>query len=127
MANRKMNIFVLEDDPERIKWFKNTFSDCDLIWTDSIETSLMVLRRWTFDIVFMDRDLGHPNSQDNGEAVAWAMKEEKLAQSACIILHTVNPRGQRVMKRYLGEYHKDVHQIDFTKLKKMNREDFKLN
>ena len=117
------DIFILEDSPERIKWFRQTFGDCNLVFTDDIETACDELRTKDYDMIFLDRDLGHPRGE-NGEDVAWVMKEEKLAKNACIVVHTVNPRGQRNIKRYLGQYHNNVNMIDFTKLRKMKKEDF---
>ena len=119
------DIFVLEDSPERVKWFRKTFCDCNLTFTDDINIACDEIRTKDYDLVFLDRDLGHPRGE-NGEDVAWVMKEEKLASTAPIVIHSVNPRGQRVMKRYLEEYHKDVHVINFTQLRKMKKEDFGL-
>jgi len=123
MDNESYNIFVLEDSPERIKWFRKTFEDCNLKFTDDVKIACEELRTKDYDLIFLDRDLGHPRGE-NGEDVAWAMKEEKLAPEATVVVHTVNPRGQRVIKRYLEEYHKDVHVINFVQLRKMKREDF---
>lgn len=115
-------IFILEDDPERIKWFKNIFSDCILTITDQVYDAIDLLREEKYDIIFLDRDLGHPEL--NGEDVAWAMKEERMALNSCIVVHTVNPRGQRNIKKYLDFYHNNVYMINFTKLIKMKRGDF---
>jgi len=122
MDNGVYDIFVLEDSPERIKWFRKTFGDCNLTFTDDVTTACDELRTRDYDLVFLDRDLGHP--KENGEDVAWVMKEEKLAQNACVVIHTVNPRGQRVIKRYLEEYHTNVHSINFTQLWKLKKEAF---
>jgi len=123
MDNGVYDIFVLEDSPERIKWFQKTFGDCNLTFTDDVKTACEELRTRDYDLIFLDRDLGHPRGE-SGEDVAWVMKEEKLAQNATVVVHTVNPRGQRVIKRYLEEYHKNIHVINFIQLMKMKREDF---
>jgi len=123
VENRVPDIFVLEDSPERIKWFRTTFEDCNLTFTDDVKTACGELRTKDYDLVFLDRDLGHPRGE-SGEDVAWVMKEEELVKNACVVVHTVNPRGQRVIKRYLEKYHQNVHMIDFTKLRKMKRNDF---
>ena len=54
------------------------------------------------------------------------MKEEQLAKKSCIIVHTVNPHGQINIKKYLEQYHKNFHIIDFIQLRKMKRSDFKM-
>ena len=123
MENKVLDIFILEDSPERIKWFQQVFSDCNLCFTKDVKTACDEIRTKDYDIIFLDRDLGHP--KENGEDVAWVMKEEKLAENACVIVHTVNPRGQRNIKKYLEEYHKDVYVISYVQLRKMKREDFK--
>jgi len=117
-----MDIFVLEDSPERIKWFQKTFGDCNIVFAQRVEEACDEIRTKDYDLIFLDRDLSHP--KENGEDVAWVMKEEQLAKNACIVVHTVNPRGQRNIKKYLGQYHNNVHIIDFTKLRKMGRSDF---
>ncbi len=123
MDNGVLDIFVLEDCPERTKWFRKTFGDCNLVFTDDIKIACDELRTKDYDLIFLDRDLGHPRGE-NGEEVVWVMKEEKLAKKACVVVHTVNPRGQRVIQGYLKEYHNNFYMIDFTKLVKMKREDF---
>lgn len=123
MENRVYDIFVLEDSPERVKWFRKMFGDCNLFFTDDVNIACDELRTKDYDIIFLDRDLGHPRGE-NGEDVAWVMKEEELCKDSCIIVHTVNPRGQRNIKKYLEKYHDNFYMIDFTKLIKMNREDF---
>ena len=125
MENRSLNIFILEDNIERIKWFEQIFSDCNIVSTFNIDIACDELRTKDFDMVFLDRDLGYLGGK-SGEDVAWVMKEEKLVPNACIIVHTVNPGGQRNMKKYLESYHKNVNMIDFTSLIKMKRSDFKL-
>jgi len=123
MDNGVCDIFVLEDSPERIKWFRTTFGDCNLTFTDDVKEACDELRTKDYDLIFLDRDLGHPRGE-SGEDVAWAMKEEKLAQNATVVVHTVNPRGQRVMNRYLEEYHTNFYIISFNQLWKLKREDF---
>lgn len=117
-----LDIFILEDSPERIKWFQQIFGDCNLVYTKDVKKACNELRTKDYDIIFLDRDLGHP--KENGEDVAWIMKEEQLAKNALIVVHTVNPRGQRNIKKYLDQYHKNFHVISFVQLRKMKRSDF---
>jgi CheY-like chemotaxis protein len=112
--NKTYNIFVLEDNPERIKWFKTTFGDCNLLFTDDVEIACAELRTKYFDLIFIDRDLGY--SQKSGEDVVRVMEEEQLAKDSCIVIHTVNPYGQKAMKRCLESYHDNFYCIDFTQL-----------
>jgi len=78
-----MKIFVLEDCPKRIEWFKTTFAsdEIDIFSCDEksyIESFCKVmnhLEEKTYDIIFLDRDLSNPKL--NGEDIAWHMKETK--------------------------------------------------
>lgn len=123
MDNGVYDVFVLEDSPERIKWFKMIFSDCNLIFTKDIQVACDELRTKDYDMIFLDRDLGYPRGE-SGEDVAFVMKEEQLAQNSCVIIHTINPCGRKIMKEYLESYHDNVNIINFFKLRRMKREDF---
>jgi DNA-binding LytR/AlgR family response regulator len=120
-----MKIYIVEDAPERMEWFEEVFADCEITHTDQVEQACNDIEENEYDIIFLDRDLGHPKL--NGEDIAWHMMENELAQDAAIVIHSVNPRGQRNMKKYLDKYHPQVLQIPFTQLRKMGREDFRLN
>jgi hypothetical protein len=118
-----MNIFVLEDNPERMEWFGTTFSDCTITHTDDVQVSSFLLRNNKYDIIFLDRDLGE--DMPCGEELTKVMMEEKLCPDTCIVVHTVNPWGQRCMREHLETYHSNFYEIEFTELMKKSREDFK--
>ena len=120
-----MKIYIVEDAPERMEWFRTTFHDCEITHTDQVEKACKDIEENEYDLIFLDRDLGH--YKFNGEDIAWHMKENKLAEKSAIVIHSVNPRGQRNMKKYLDTYHSQVLQIPFPQLRKMKREDFVLN
>ncbi len=122
--NTKMRILILEDDRERSKWFMKTFVADDLTFTKRVPQALSCLRGSSYDLIFLDRDLGQP--KENGEDVSWVMKQEKLATDATIVIHSVNTYGQRNMERHIKSYNPNVEVIPFPKLMKLNREDFKL-
>lgn len=118
-----IDVFVLEDDPERVKWFKMTFGSCNIVCTKDIKTACDELRTKDYDLIFLDRDLGYPRGQ-SGEDVAWTMKEEELVKDGKVVIHTVNPHGQKAMRRYLDKYHNNIYVIPFPQLIKMKLEDF---
>lgn len=124
MAKSPLKILILEDAPERWEWFRSVFSDCDLTITDKASQACQEVHKGDYDLIFLDRDISHPT--ESGEDVAWEMKMGQLAQDAIVVIHTVNPHGQRVMKRYLDSYHPSVYQIPFTELRKMKRSDFNI-
>jgi len=119
-------IFILEDCPQRIEWFKKTFSDCELVITADVNTAFNELTNKQFDIIFLDRDLGSPHT--TGEDLAWEMKNNKVASSTPIIVHSENARAHRVMPRYLRSYHEDVTVLPFGRLKNYSKNEiFKMN
>ena len=117
-----MKIFVLEDEFERIKWFKSVFSDCEIDITDKVAEACEYLQKKQYDWIFLDRDLSHPT--ETGEDVVLEMKEKKLNQNAAVIIHSMNIIGQKTMMRGLKEYHNNVSQVDFCNLMKTKRKDF---
>ena len=119
-----INIFVLEDEIERIKWFESTFNDCSMFITCDVDDACLKLKENKYDLIFLDRDLA--DSTKSGEDVARIMEKDKLNTDACIVVHTVNPVGRINIKKCLDSYHNNVNFIDFTQLKKLKRKDFKL-
>jgi DNA-binding response OmpR family regulator len=116
-----MKIFILEDFDERINYFKNIFSDCDIDYTDDVKYGFDLLSSKKYDLIFLDRDLGKLN--ESGEDLAWEMLQHKIASNTPIIIHTENTRGQRIIKRYLEKYHNNVKQIAFKHLRRMSKEE----
>ena len=119
-----MRILILEDDPNRFKWFRKTFADDDVTYTTRVPQDLSCLRGSSYDLIFLDRDLGW-STTESGEDVARVMKEEQLAKDACVVIHSVNPVGVEIMKNYLEEYHNSVKVIRYPSLLQMKRGDFK--
>lgn len=109
-------IFVLDDDLERIDLFKQAYGDENVVVANNVKSSLNLLRSRKFAKVFLDRDLS--SNTENGEDVAWQMKQEKLCQETPVVIHSENTRGQRVMSKYLNTYHSNVKVVPFRQLKK---------
>ena len=116
-----MKIFILEDDPQRLEWFRETFGAKNVHSAGRVEDAYNLLKRYKYDVIFMDRDLGHP--QENGEDLAWAMQEEEIAPETPVVIHSANDRGQRVIKRYLDKYKTNVQGIKFNKLSSYTAEE----
>ena len=121
---KKLKILVLEDEVIRWNWFNKIFfnNQDNITFVDSSKKAIQYLKDESFDIIFLDRDLG--NTEDNGEKVALEMMKQKLNLRATIVIHTMNPNGQESMKSYLEKYHKKVYVIPYTQLIKMKRKDF---
>ncbi len=122
MLPTKLNILILEDEIERRNWFSKIFFQDDIIFCFTSKEAIHCLKVESFNMVFLDRDLG--DKEDNGEKVALEMMKQKLNLGATIVIHTMNPNGQESMKSNLEKYHKKVYVIPYTQLIKMKREDF---
>lgn len=109
-------IFVLDDNLERIDLFKQAYGSKNVVVASNVKSSVNLLRSRKFAKVFLDRDLS--SNAENGEDVAWQMKQEKLCQETPVVIHSENTRGQRVMSKYLNTYHSNVKVIPFRQLKK---------
>ena len=113
---RVASVFVLEDDPERIRIFNMAYGEKNVVSTKSTKTALEILRNGKFAKVFLDRDLS--STTENGEDLAWQMSKENLCRNTPVVIHSENTRGQKVMSRYLGKYHNNVTVTPFRTLRK---------
>ena len=116
MSKSASQIFVLDDDQDRIDLFKQAFGSQNVVVTSNVKNTLNLLRSYKFAKIFLDRDLS--SNIENGEDVAWQMKQEQLCQETPVVIHSENTRGQRVMAKYLGSYHNNVTVTPFRQLKK---------
>jgi len=114
-------IFILEDNKDRIKWFRKTFKNDYIFVTDNIEEAIRHISKRRFDLIFLDRDL--EKKDQHGEHLAKEMKYQKMALLTPIILHSKNPRGRRRMLRHLIKYKKKVYMMIYTELKKYSAEE----
>lgn len=105
---------VLEDDPERIKSFKERFSEINQDHpniADFVETAkncIDKLQENEYDIVFLDHDLGGEvfvsiSNENTGSAVARWIKEngEKIPVKTSFIIHSFNPTGAENMEKLI--------------------------
>jgi CheY-like chemotaxis protein len=96
-------IFILEDDPNRVKWFKENLVSDDLHITEFAEEAMEWLRSTKFDAVFLDHDLGgdqmvSSNVWNTGSTVA-QMIHETENKDLTVIIHSYNPSGADIMHR----------------------------
>lgn len=94
-----INVFVLDDDHRRHRWFKKRFSGDDLEIAETVDEAKEILGEQTFDAIFLDHDLlphhyqsnDHDDFENTGRAVAdWLDENRKLQRAATIIVHTRN-------------------------------------
>ena len=113
-----MNILLLEDNPHRIKFFKNGLKQHHLTICGHASAAKKVLKKQRFDIIFLDHDLRgkpeDPESLNCGTEVARYIVDYEI-ECPHIILHTENPIGRDAMEILL-----DYSQtIPYGKLKKL--------
>lgn len=97
-----IRIFVLEDNKDRIYWFKRIFKDFDL--TIAMSTKGAKLRyNGVYDILFLDHDLGgevyvDSKEENTGAGFArWLMKDEDPYGVSFnqVVIHSMNPTGAK--------------------------------
>ena len=118
-----MRVFVLDDDMERINWFKENWENVYYAH-DPIEAEKM-LRENDYDVVWLDHDLAGPDKpyqrgpQGNGIDLAKIMAKDRLYISTPIIVHSLNYYGAENILMTLRNTHSSLFKIDFVTLRKM--------
>ena len=92
-------ILILEDSEERIAAFKRALEGHDVIVCRAVATAIGELYNNTFDFVFLDHDLGEGNRA--GSEVAKYLSENPHGEK--VVIHSMNPVGQKTMKRMLPD------------------------
>ena len=95
-----MKVFVLEDDNERIRYFKETFNDVDL-YTNAYD-AIRALRKKVYDVILLDNDLG--DDAGSGIDVATFLHDTKdnRNNNAIIIVHSWNTPATASIKGLLS-------------------------
>src|ERR1700680_2765725 len=104
---RDFSVFVLEDNADRIAWFKAHIPHAVIATTSS--KAIDILRENDFKIIFLDHDLGfldaaypdrlYRNGKEVARYLAWTKSQ------AVIVIHSHNPEGAKTMKGYLPHAH----------------------
>jgi hypothetical protein len=100
-------ILVLEDDDQRIAWFKRRMPDAMVGKT--AEQAITLLARYKFNAAFLDHDL-HPTHltsikifKGTGREVAKFMQSMDFKGS--VVIHSKNPIGADLMCEFLPHAH----------------------
>jgi len=115
-----IHTFVLEDDPNRIEWFQKQFGE-SMVHTDDVLEAIEILKNSTFDLIFLDHDLGggaymRGENGDGIDLVEWMAKEESHVDVP-IIIHSLNKPGADNMMAALKDTHSRVARVDFVTLR----------
>ena len=94
-----LNILILEDDNERVKCFKKNFFGCNLTFTCKVDICIEQLESNTFDVLFLDHDLGGEVYVESGKGVETGHDVAKWLSNNLdkspkdVIVHSLNPVG----------------------------------
>jgi len=117
-----MKIFILEDNEDRIIYFRQLFIDHDLFVATTAREAILALDGTTeFDLIFLDHDLGGEqmvdmkNTNTGSEVVRYLVTIADKVNSI-IFLHTQNPVAARAMRCTLKENDFRVFIKPFTSL-----------
>ena len=120
-----MRIFVLDDDMQRIKWFKRAFLDegnSVYYAHDPIEAEEM-LRNNEYDKIFLDHDLAGADKpyqrgpKGDGIDLAIIMAKDKIQVDTPVVVHSLNHDGSENMLAALKDTHSNLFRIDFKLLR----------
>jgi hypothetical protein len=115
-----MRIFVLDDDMQRIKWFKKNWENVYYAH-DPVEAEKM-LRANNYDSIWLDHDLGgayERGPKGDGIDLAKVMAKEELQTSTPVVVHSLNYYGTENILMTLRNTHESLFKIDFVTLRKM--------
>jgi len=101
-----LNIVIVEDYIERIKKFRRKLIGNNVVITKNPKEAIDLLRTEPIDVLFLDHDLGgtgqpEPSGPGTGYEVAKWLEENPEFQPNQIIIHSLNPVGQKNMKAAL--------------------------
>lgn len=100
-----MKILILEDSADRIKTFQKNLIGHDVYFFDNVRNAIDAVNLMgPFDVYFLDHDLDDRIFVDSNEPNTGYQFAKFLAQKKVtgqIIIHTLNPAGQKNMKDVL--------------------------
>lgn len=110
MGSRKLKILILDDDLGRIESFvKNLESDERMVSFSTTASGVMeLLQKESWDVLFLDHDLGgqvyvDSNEENTGATVARWLKDHPEYQPSQIFTHSLNEAGRKVIVSHLPE------------------------
>lgn len=108
-----MNILLVEDSENRIKWFKSVFIGHNVKIISSFNTNLNEFKNQNYDIAFFDFDLNEERTVNSSEIA----KELKNYINKAVI-HTLSENGRLILSDIFEN--KEKHIISYLKLRDSN-------
>lgn len=100
-----MKILVLEDDPERIKWFQSHLKSHGSLITTNAQTAIGALKAFDYDLIFLDHDLGGKAFVSSDDPETGYQVALYLSQTGSfgenVIIHSLNAVGAANMHQIL--------------------------
>lgn len=117
-----MKILILEDNPERIEFFKRVYKTQNLLITSDINEAYHIAENTELDIMFLDHDLEPDNfsaikSGRTGYDFCKSLVEGKLQRHSICYIHSMNPVGGQAMMNLLRDNGYEAQWIPFHLLK----------
>lgn len=120
-----MKILFLDDDIERHEKFARRTIGCQVTQVYSARSAIDKLTTEQFDLVFLDHDLGGPESEnkmlenaEDGRMVARHIAENAERHSDCqFVVHSLNQAGREEMVRLLEDEGLTVYNVPFAWIK----------
>lgn len=127
MTNSK-TLFLLEDDPERIKFVHGkTHKDLDLRHYENVDEAIVSLLddEWAYpDLMLLDHDLGGQQYQDTREFncgttfARWLTHTDRISRGMPIVIHSQNaPAAQGMFDILRDAGYTSLHLIPFSTLR----------
>lgn len=117
-----MKILILEDNKERIEWFKRIYKNHELfIFTDLVSAKNFIMFQ-EIDVLFLDHDLEEKNLEAvelglTGYDFCLFLITNYLCKHSAIFIHSMNPCGAAKMEEVLKSYGYEAQWIPFHLLK----------
>ena len=120
-----INVFLLDDDRRRHRWFESRFSGDVLDIAETVDDAKTLLAESNYDAIFLDHDLlphhyetnDHDDYANTGYAIAeWLNERVELQRAATIIVHTRNADAAIPMVQKLREKGRNVEYVAFPML-----------
>lgn len=115
-----MKIFVLDDDDERIHWFQLLGEEVE--YAHDPKEAEYIISNDTFDIIFLDHDLGGPYRGPCGDGIDLAniMASNLIHTSTPIVVHSMNYGGATNILNALRNTHNKLFRCNFCILRQFN-------
>lgn len=82
-----MNVLLVEDAPERIRWFRARYPSLDV--THDVDHAIWLLQTQAYDLLFLDHDLG-TEPKAGRDVATWLVAHPTCHPGLMIVVHSVN-------------------------------------